>query len=65
MNHADYRSFHLQRFARGKATTGESGISNSEYSNGRRTSYRLTEYFEFYLRAKAETEERNRPKERG
>lgn len=59
----DYRTFHLQKFARGKATTGESGISNSEYSNGRRTSYRLSEYFEFYLRAKAETEERNQEPE--
>jgi hypothetical protein len=37
----DYRTFHLQRFARGPATAGDKNrsVTNHEYSNGRRTSY--------------------------
>jgi hypothetical protein len=51
---------------RAKALAGEGtgSVQNHDYSNGRRTSYRLTEYFEFYLRAKAETEERNQARKR-
>jgi hypothetical protein len=60
MNHADYRSFHLQRFAHGPATEADRNRSVKDCSyGGRRTSYRLTEYWEFWLRAKREAEERN------
>jgi hypothetical protein len=45
MSHSDYRSFHLQRFARGPATEADRnrGVTNHEYSNGRRTSYHPNE----------------------
>lgn len=45
MSLSDYRSFHLQKFARGPATEADKGrgVTNHEYSNGRRTSYHPNE----------------------
>ncbi len=61
MNLNEYRSFHLQKYAHGPATDADKNRGVQDCSHGgRRTSYRLTEYWDFLDRAKAEADQRNK-----
>lgn len=62
MNLNDYRRDHHAKYAPDKVTEAGKGlgITNSEYSNGRRTSGRGKAYYDFLDRARAESEARKR-----
>lgn len=58
----DYRKDHNARYAKDKVTeAGKNlGVTNHEYSNGRKTSYHGIEYLEWLSRVQEEADERKR-----